>query len=276
MDASHEQRDHHVILAGVSKRADLPATLRPIFAVSEALALGATPGRLDAADLTAPFRGMRAPRAALPDLSALELREHELRQLCRAYLAVAPADARFSHVTATRLYGMPVPERLVSTDVSVVTARVPPRRRGIVAHRAQAGRTVMVAGLPAVPPEVAWIQLAAELTIEELIVAGDFLVRRKRPLCTMATLSDTVAQHAGRRGIRLATAALARVRPGTDSPPESWTRLAIVRAGFPEPVVGYEVHDNRYWVGTPDLAYPDLKIAIEYQGAGHRDTRSRS
>jgi very-short-patch-repair endonuclease len=43
-----------------------------------------------------------------------------------------------------------------------------------------------------------------------------------------------------------------------------------VRAGLPEPIIGHTVHHEGYWVGTPDLAYVREKVAIEYQGSGHR------
>ncbi len=55
---------------------------------------------------------------------------------------------------------------------------------------------------------------------------------------------------------------------------ESRTRLIIVRAGLPEPVVGFRVLDrDGHFVGTPDLAYVAEKIAIEYEGDVHRTNR---
>jgi very-short-patch-repair endonuclease len=48
-------------------------------------------------------------------------------------------------------------------------------------------------------------------------------------------------------------------------------RLVIVRSGLPEPTVGHTVIDtDGYFVGTPDLAYIPERIAIEYEGDGHR------
>lgn len=126
-------------------------------------------------------------------------------------------------------------------------------------------------GLPLVEPELAWLQLAEELSRDELVIAGDHLVRRKRPLSTLDRLENCVESAAGARGIRLARAAVCLVRLGTDSPPETWLRLLLLNAGLPEPLVGFTVHHQGYFVGTPDLAYPDEKIAIEYQGGGHRD-----
>lgn len=59
-------------------------------------------------------------------------------------------------------------------------------------------------------------------------------------------------------------------RIGVESPKETETRLLLVDAGLPEPVVQHEVRDGRRLVARIDLAYPQWKIAIEYEGDGHR------
>lgn len=207
------------------------------------------------------------------DSDVFRERDRDLLALCAGLLTVSPPDATFSHITAARLYGMPVPQRLTTAPLHLLTAGEPPKRRGVVGHSWPGGPRRQVGGLPVVPPELAWLQLAPTLSRDELIVAGDYLVRRKRPLCTLASLGQLIADQSGRRGVAAARAALAEVRPGTDSPPESWMRLVIVRAGHPEPVVGYRAHHDGYFIGTPDLCYPDLRIAFEYQGAGHREVQ---
>lgn len=122
--------------------------------------------------------------------------------------------------------------------------------------------------MPLIQPAIAWAQLASWLTLDELVIAGDHLVRRKRPLETLDALS--IAATGIRRGGLFARAALLDVRKGTDSPRESETRLLLVRGGLPEPIIGHTVFHDGYFVGTPDLAYVDEKIAIEYQGSVHR------
>lgn len=125
-------------------------------------------------------------------------------------------------------------------------------------------------GLTLVDPVVAWLQLARSLTIDELVIAGDSLVRRKKPLATIAALHDIAEASPHVRGIRVLRAALLDVRSGTDSPRESETRLVLVRAGLPEPIVHHTVYDaDGYFVGTPDLAYIEARVAIEYQGSHH-------
>jgi hypothetical protein len=51
---------------------------------------------------------------------------------------------------------------------------------------------------------------------------------------------------------------------------ESRLRMLLVLAGLPEPTVNHIVRDDRgNWVRRFDLAYPDLRIAIEYDGRHH-------
>ena len=47
----------------------------------------------------------------------------------------------------------------------------------------------------------------------------------------------------------------------------------MVRAGLPEPFLNYEVHEARHdgYVPVVDLAYPDFRVAIEYEGDHHRE-----
>lgn len=255
----------------MTQKAPLPRELGDVFAVAAARTSGVAVGRLNALDLEAPFHGARRQITTAPNLDRFALRDFELRSLCAAYLPVAPQGAVFSHVSAARLFRMPVPERLVTTLLDVSTAAQPPRRVGVRGHRSQDSRRREVDGLPTVPPALAWLELAPLLTLDELIVAGDHLVRRKRPLCSLAEIAQELADSRGRRGLANARSAFGQLRANTDSPPESWMRLCIVRAGYPEPLVGYPAHHDGYFIGTPDLAYPQYRIAYEYQGAGHRE-----
>jgi very-short-patch-repair endonuclease len=131
-------------------------------------------------------------------------------------------------------------------------------------------KVVSVGGLPVANPVDTWVHLAATLTVPELVIVGDHLVRKKRPLATLAELHAGVASQAGRRNVTRLREALALIRPHTGSPKETELRLLIRDAGLPEPLVGFEVHDHGYFVGTPDLAYPTERIAIEYEGDVHR------
>ncbi|WP_309619796.1 hypothetical protein [Salinibacterium sp.] len=248
----------------------IPAELGDVFSVPEALRAGVSRKRLRARDLQSPFRGGRSIPVPISTADPFARQHHDLVERCRAFAAIAPAKFCFSNVTAAALYGIPLPHRVradLRLDVGVPAGRQPPRRRGVRGHRMDDWVMRTVLGMPVVDPAVAWAQVASLLTLNELIVAGDFMVRRKLPFSTLDAMIE--AAHAARRGGPLARSALLEVRPGTDSPPETETRLVLVRGGLPEPVVGYTVYHEGYFVGTPDLAYVAEKIAIEYQGSGH-------
>ncbi len=259
-------------LAHMTRRAALPDGLAPQFSVAAALAAEVSRSRLRANDLSTPFHGSRMTITVTTgqtggDHAALLLR-------CAAYASVAPRDARFSHTTAALLRGVPLPATEASDGLLHVAVPLDgslPRARGVRGHRTTSPDVHHLHGLPIVTPETMWLQLAAQLPIDELIVAGDYLVRRRRPLSSIDSLLSATELASGSRGSRPARAALQEIRAGTDSPMESRMRLIIVRAGLPEPVIGYTVIDpDGYFVGTPDLAYPAERIAIEYEGDHHR------
>ena len=70
----------------------------------------------------------------------------------------------------------------------------------------------------------------------------------------------------GRRGVKQLRELVNYAIPDAESPGESWTRMAIIDAGLPAPKA-------QVWVDLPgfgrvrlDLAWPTLKIAVEYDG----------
>jgi hypothetical protein len=134
----------------------------------------------------------------------------------------------------------------------------------------------MLRGLPVTSPVDTWRQLSAELTIDELIEAGDSLVRRHAPLATLAELGQAVERHAGRRGAANLARALPHVRADADSPRETRVRLLLVRAGLPEPAVNLVVSRP----GAPktrfgDLVYSEWRVIVEYDGQHHRSDPAR-
>ena len=63
---------------------------------------------------------------------------------------------------------------------------------------------------------------------------------------------------------------------GSDSAPETRLRLAIGRLALPEPVLGHVVLDRTGWeLAWPDLAFPDFKVAVNYDGRHHLQERQR-
>jgi len=118
------------------------------------------------------------------------------------------------------------------------------------------------------PPERTFLDLAPYCDLTELVTAGDALVRRTG--ADPEHLIGPATAAIGVRAVRLARQAAGLVRSGVDSPVESRLRLLLVLAGLPEPEVGRVIRDpDGGWLAEPDLCYPRLKIAIEYDGRHH-------
>lgn len=178
-----------------------------------------------------------------------------------ALLAVEGAAAY--GVTAAELRGLPVP---TDEDTHLL---VPPdaprcRRAGIVVHRG-VRRLSSHLGLPLTTTAETFVDVAAEHPLVDAVVLGDAIVREG-----YASPAQLVRASAGtsRRGAPRARRAAALVRPRVASPPETRLRLLVVLGGLPEPATGYEVRvagRTRYL----DLAYPDWRVAVEYDGRHH-------
>lgn len=227
-----------------------------------------------------------------PD-STLDTARYE--DFCRAIGQTLGPEYFVSRRSAAILFGIPCPEppgrRVEVGSFSPLRA---PRRSQVLGHRVRSGvlEWSETAGLVLPSPADVWCQLAAVLSLRKLVVAGDHLLtgkllvgsggRRQPPLTTVEQLQRAVDRHRGSNGSPLRVRAVSLLRRPVDSPAESELRLVIIEAGFPEPVVNCPVPvDGR--VLHADLGYPELKIAIEYEGAyhfgspaqGRRDARRR-
>lgn len=64
--------------------------------------------------------------------------------------------------------------------------------------------------------------------------------------------------------------ALPLMAQGTDSVAETMLRLILIRYGLPIPCVNYQLVLRDGSLVFLDLAYPEAKIDIEYDGRHHR------
>lgn len=167
-------------------------------------------------------------------------------------------------------------------DVSVLGNGSLPRGRGVRGHRASpaATSTRIVQGLRVASFATMWASMGASMSRDELVALGDYGCRVWRtgenrphpgrpPLATPAQL-DAAATASRRRGAATLREALPLIRLDAWSPRETATRLLLIDAGLPEPRLNVDVSDaHGDFLACPDLAYPELKIAIEYQGQLH-------
>lgn len=272
------------MIPGMPPSADpLPRPLVGVpFRTRDAQALGVPYARLRRVDLVRPVHGVRSSSGP-DDVRGREQdgeRDHtrELWARCRALAAVMDERHAFAHVTALRLLGADIPDRFRrDDDLHVVTAEPAARirRPGVVCVARGGGlHVVLIGGLRVAAPGTTFVHCAADLGVEELVVLGDALTRRDRPVTDLSNLTAAVREAAGCRGIGRARIAVGLVVAGTDSVPETWTRRLIERHGFPRPAVNMVARDDagRY-LARPDLSYPELRIAIEYDGDYHRTDR---
>ncbi len=185
----------------------------------------------------------------------------------KAVLKVCPPGSQVSHFTAAELWGAIVPSQPL-THLSCPQPGSRTQRRGVGCHRlsGHAG-VVRLRGMRVSSPEQTFIDLACVLSLVDLVVLGDSLVRAKRT--TVDRLVSAVNAWRG-WGSRPARRAVGFVREGVDSPMESRLRMLMVLAGLPEPQVNRIVRDAAgNWVKRFDLCYPDLMLVIEYDGRQH-------
>lgn len=75
-----------------------------------------------------------------------------------------------------------------------------------------------------------------------------------------------------RRGVRQLRGLVTLADPRAESPGESWTRLEIIDSNLPQPIQQWSVRRDGRELFRLDLAYPGLKICIEYDGEGFHDS----
>jgi hypothetical protein len=249
--------------------APLPEPLRGrIFTTRHARELGVAAHRTYASDLDAPVHGVRAPAGELT-----------FPQLCAATVAGLGADAAISHVSAARFRAFPLPLGLERDDVVHVTVPTgvrAPRGKRIVGHQMDLpdDAVVRLGGVRCTTAVRTLCDLAATLELPQLVAVGDHLVRRQGGLLTIEEVRAEAACWRGRRGRRTLARALELLDPGAESPKESELRVILIEAGFPAPECNRSVYDwTGRFVARVDLAYADLRIAIEYEGDHHRDRR---
>ena len=185
----------------------------------------------------------------------------------RALLKVCPRGSQVSHFTAAELWGGVVPSQPL-THLSCPQPGSRTERRGVGCHRLSSHAVVVrFGGIRVSSPEQTFIDLACMLSLVDLVVLGDSLVKAKRT--TVDRLATAVKAWRG-RGSRPARRAAGFVRGGVDSPMESRLRMLMVLAGLPEPQVNRIVWDGAgNWEKRFDLCYPDLMLVIEYDGRQH-------
>ena len=223
--------------------------------------------RLRAKDLERPFVGVRAVAAP-----------QTVEDLARAYAPILAPGEFFSHATAAVLHGMWLPlelEQRLRLDVSVRKPQRAPRDARVQGHHLvdRPGLVSRVRGLPVASPWETWAQLARELSVTDLVVAGEALLAKDRPnrRAALERLVEVAADPDRPYHRRLARAA-ALLRIDSRSAGETRFRLLLTRNGLPEPRINLRIRDaSGRFIGEGDLVYEEEMVLVEYEGDGHRE-----
>jgi very-short-patch-repair endonuclease len=245
----------------------------------------------------------RASRDGALDLSRKRvrtlLREHQLRRVlrgvlvdarvpdtrdlrCLALALVIPPTGVISHCSAAWALGVDAfqpSDRFVLTPQCMVPHGTSRTRctgvRCVEGYVPDADITV-INGLPVTTPGRTTVDLMRRLHRPFALSVADAMVRAN--LVKVAELAHRIRRLKCFPGIRQARDLLRLIDPRAESPGESWLRLRLIDAGFPFPRPQLEVIDHRGRViARIDLAYPDIKLAMEYDGApyhSHQDDKA--
>jgi hypothetical protein len=191
-----------------------------------------------------------------------------------------PQRAFYFGRTAAALHRLPLPARFAAETALHVAVPAGERRIDalqIVAHHVRVVESDVAAWQQTAvsSPTRTWCDLAASLSLAELVAVGDRLIWHRSPMTTITALAAQIDRYEGRRGIRLMRAGLELLSDSADSPPESELRVAVYLAGFPPPRVNEEILLSSGSTLHPDLGWPNFRVAIDYEGDHHRVDREQ-
>jgi very-short-patch-repair endonuclease len=191
------------------------------------------------------------------------------RAWCRAAALLLPPGGAIAGRSAAYLYFADVlPRGEAPVEVAVPRSATLRPRPGLRVRRAKlppddVGR---VSGLPVTTRTRTAFDLAREPDLTDAVIGVDALLNTGH--LSLPALIRYAEERRGWTGAERARRVLGLAVPGAESPMETRLRLILRLAGLPSPAVQYPV---RAAGARLDLAYPQIKLAIEYDGDHHRE-----
>ena len=233
--------------------------------------------------LRGPFRGTDAIRSGL--ITKAQLNGSVWRSLFRdvyvcadspnsyatriaGALLVVPASVTIAGTSAARVWGVRYGAECAPIEVHSPTPYGPVR--GLTVHTGPIPPTDVTRfrGVPVTTPtRTAW-DIARRVPLLAAVPWIDAL-SHQRAISRADLLAYAAARH-GDRGGRIAAATLRRCDPRAESPMESVLRVHLHVGGVPV-VPQYWIMLGDEFVARADLALPELRLAIEYDGQWHSD-----
>lgn len=165
--------------------------------------------------------------------------------------------------TAAEVYGFDT-ERDPALHVLNPAGRQLRPTRGLVVHRRAGAPLTTVAGRPITTPAWTAIEVARGLRRPRALATLDAALRSGA--CSRDELQRAVTRQAGRRGVVRTRELLPLASPKAESPMESEARLIMIDGGLPPPILQYEVADLQGRIWRLDFAWPEARVAAEYDG----------
>ncbi|MGC4808159.1 endonuclease domain-containing protein [Micromonospora sp. DT233] len=182
-----------------------------------------------------------------------------------------PSGAVIAGRSAAALFGAGSVDTADPLDVLIPAGRRFGPVAGLTVHTVMLGDDDVRQwnGLAVTTPERTCWDLAQWLPVEEAVAVVDCLVRLG--LVRPGPLRDRTRGNVGVKGWKRALRVAELADGGAESPQESRLRVRLVLAGLPHPVTQFVIERDGRFVARVDLAWPELKVAVEYDGLWHHD-----
>ncbi|MCA0144582.1 endonuclease domain-containing protein [Blastococcus sp. LR1] len=191
---------------------------------------------------------------------------HALRA-CAAAALVVPGSVVTGRSAAV-LWGVDMAAVETDVELTMPPSANPRRIPGVQVRRAAlpVGHVRLHRDVPVTSPAATALRLASSSDGDEAVVAVDRLAA-----AGLTTLQDvrSLAADARGPGASRARRACALADGLAQSPQETRLRLLVGRSALPPPVAQFTVRDRAGFVARVDFAWPERKVALEYDGLWH-------
>lgn len=207
------------------------------------------------------------PNVYLPD----DVVEPSLDQRIRAAWLWSQRQAVIAGSAAAFLHG----SRWIDREATIELIHGNPRTPvGVIARRDLLldGEAAALGDMAVTTPSRTGFDIGRRDGLTQALARMDALMRATKvngeSICALAS------RHPHARGLRQLEEVLSLADPGAESPKESWLRLVLIRAGLPMPHTQIPVRDRAgFPIAYLDLGWPQLMVAVEYDGDHHRTDR---
>ncbi|MGY1680159.1 endonuclease domain-containing protein [Geodermatophilus sp. SYSU D01176] len=193
---------------------------------------------------------------------------HALR--ARAATTLLVPGSVVTGCSAAVLWDVDLADAAADVELTVPPDRHPVRVPGLRVRRSRLPPEWVLRrrGVAVTTPEATAVRVAAALPGDDAVVAVDrFIASGVVDLGSVRALAATARGPGSARAREVG-----RLADGlAESPPETRVRLLMARGGLPTPVAQYVVRDARGFVARVDFAWPELRLAVEYDGAWHAE-----